>query len=132
LSKGWAAELDIGQRGEAIAADFLRDHGYKVLVKRFRGRGGEIDLVCRDGEVLVFVEVKARSSTDFGRPSEFVDRSKQRRLSKTALEYLRLLGNPALIFRFDVVEVALNQKEVRASSCSLIRNAFELTEPYLY
>ncbi|MEZ5405672.1 MAG: YraN family protein [Verrucomicrobiia bacterium] len=61
-------EPDIGQRGEAVAARFLRKQGYKILIKRFRGRGGEIDLICRDGEVLAFVEVKARSSTEFGRP----------------------------------------------------------------
>ncbi|MBX7156767.1 MAG: YraN family protein [Verrucomicrobiae bacterium] len=132
LGKKQSVDCDIGRWGEAVAADFLRGQGYKILLKRFRGRGGEIDLVCRDGEVLAFVEVKARSSTEFGRPGEFVDRAKQKRLSKTALEYLRLLGNPSLIFRFDVVEVELAQEIEKNSTCFLIRNAFELTEPYLY
>ena len=120
----------IGKWGEKIAISFLRKQGYKVLVKRYRTKQGEIDVVCRHDETLVFVEVKARSGLDLGRPSEFVTVSKQRKLTKAALDYLRLLGNPPIYFRFDVVEVELQDR--KKPSCSLIRNAFELPEPYLY
>ena len=116
--------------GEKIAVSFLRKQGYKILVQRYRTRQGEIDVVCRHNETLVFVEVKARSCFDLGRPEEFVTTGKQKKLTRAALDYLRLLGNPPIYFRFDVVEVELQGK--RGSRCSLIKNAFELPEPYLY
>lgn len=120
----------MGEFGEKVAISFLRGQGYKILVKRYRTRLGEIDVVCREAETLVFVEVKARSCSDFGRPGEFVTSSKQRKLTRAALDYLRLLGNPSLNFRFDVVEVELQRGQL--PRCSLIKNAFELPEPYLY
>src|SRR5262249_20566256 len=80
-----------GARGEDAACRFLRRNGYKILYRNFKDpRGGEIDLVCRDGEALVFVEVKTRSSDEFGRPMEAVDRQKQLRISKGGLAWLRL------------------------------------------
>ena len=94
-------------RGEKLAARYLRRHGFKVLYRNFRGRqGGEIDLVCREGDTLVFVEVKTRTNKDFGRPIEAVNRQKQRRISLGGLAWLRLLGDPDILFRFDVVEVS--------------------------
>ena len=68
-----ARHLQRGARGEKLARRHLRREGYKILYRNFRGRtGGEIDIVCRDGETLVFVEVKTRSSEDFGRPFETI------------------------------------------------------------
>ncbi len=73
----------IGIQGEKLAARFLQKNGYKILYRNFRGRtGGEIDLVCRDRDTLVFVEVKTRTREDFGRPFESVDRDKQRRIAR--------------------------------------------------
>src|SRR5262249_12815895 len=84
-----------GTRGEKLACRFLRSHGYKILYRNFKARGGgEIDVVCRDGDTLAFVEVKTRSGEDFGRPIEAVDRQKQMRVSKGGLAWLRLLDNP--------------------------------------
>jgi putative endonuclease len=120
-----------GARGEKLASQFLRRHGYKILYRNFRDRtGGEIDMVCRDGETLVFVEVKTRGSEDFGRPVEAVDRQKQLRISKGGLAWLRMLDNPDIVFRFDVVEVLLpNEGDPRLE---LIQDAFELSQPYIY
>ncbi len=102
-----------------------------MLYRNFRGRqGGEIDLVCRDGDVLVFVEVKTRTREDFGRPLEAVHRDQQRRISLGALAWLRLLGNPDILFRFDVVEVTM--AEEAAPRIERVRDAFSLAEPYLY
>src|SRR3954454_22662943 len=98
--------LRLGTRGENLACRFLRKNGYKILYRNFRGRtGGEIDLVCRDRDTLVFVEVKTRTREDFGRPLESVDREKQRRVARGGLAWLRLLDNPDILFRCDVVEV---------------------------
>ena len=114
-----------------MAARFLRRHGYKVLYRNFRGKsGGEIDLVCRDGDTLAFVEVKTRTREDFGRPLDAVNRQKQRRISLGAFAWLRLLGNPDILFRFDVVEVVM--RENAPPRLELVRDAFQLPEPYLY
>jgi putative endonuclease len=120
-----------GRRGEKVAARFLRGNGYKILYRNFRGSsGGEIDLVCRDGDTLVFVEVKTRSREDFGRPLDAVDRDKQRRISRGGLAWLRLLDNPDIFFRFDVVEVIID--DTSKPRFELIKNAFELSKPYIY
>jgi putative endonuclease len=125
-------EMTLGERGEEFAARFLRRCGYKILVRRFKSRGGEIDLVCRDCVWLVFVEVKTRETEEFGAPSEFVQRKKQRHLSKAALDYLRLLNNPPIRWRFDIVEVLLRPEADEPDDVRLIQNAFDLSEPYIY
>ena len=120
-----------GARGEKLACQFLRSQGYKILYRNFRDRtGGEIDIVCREGDTLVFVEVKTRRDEDFGRPVEAVDRQKQLRVSKGGLAWLRLLDNPDIVFRFDVVEVLLPDEG--DPQLELIQDAFELSQPYIY
>jgi len=131
FSRSSAGHLQLGARGEKLAARHLRRQGFKVLYRNFRGRqGGEIDLVCRDRDTLVFVEVKTRTREDFGRPLEAVGAKKQRRISLGALAWLRLLGNPDILFRFDIVEVTVAANS--PPKIELIRNAFQLSEPYLY
>jgi putative endonuclease len=123
--------LRLGTRGEKLACRFLRRNGYKVLYRNFRGRsGGEIDIVCRDKDTLVFVEVKTRTRVDFGRPFDAVDRNKQKRIARGGLAWLRLLDNPDILFRFDVVEVLI--VEDAQPRFELLRNAFALPEPYIY
>src|SRR5437667_12275575 len=101
-----SGHLRRGARGEKLACRFLRRNGYKVLFRNFRGRsGGEIDVVCRDNDTLVFVEVKTRALDDFGRPISAVDRAKQGRISRGALAWLGVLVNLDILFRFDVVDV---------------------------
>lgn len=123
--------LRLGARGEKLAGRFLRQNGYKILYRNFRGRrGGEIDLVCRDHDTLVFVEVKTRTREDFGRPIEAVGRAQQKRISLGGLAWLRLLDNPDILFRFDVVEVLM--PEGKSPRLELIRDAFQLPDPYIY
>ena len=114
-----------------MALRFLRRNGYKILYRNFRGRsGGEIDIVCRDSDTLVFVEVKTRTREDFGRPLAAVDRQKQKRISRGGLAWLRMLDNPDILFRFDVVEVIIT--DGGKPRLELIKNAFPLSKPYLY
>ena len=123
--------LRLGKRGENLACQFLRKNGYKILYRNFRGRtGGEIDVVCRDGDALVFIEVKTRTGEDFGRPFEAIDRNQRKRISRGGLAWLRLLDDPDILFRFDVVEVII--AEGAEPRLELIRNAFSLPEPYIY
>ena len=103
----------------------------KVLHRNFRApKGGEVDIVCRDGDVLVFAEVKTRTTLDYGRPASAVNRGKQRLITRGGLGWLRLLDFPEVNFRFDIVEVVLVEGEV--PDINLIRNAFQLPEPYRY
>lgn len=102
-----------GRLGERAAARHLRRAGYRVLATNFRGRHGEIDLIVRDQQGLVFVEVKTRSREDRSRPADAVDAKKRRRISRTALEYLNRAGHPRIVFRFDIIEVLLDGDDVR-------------------
>jgi putative endonuclease len=122
----------LGARGEKAAAKYLRRHGYKILLKNFRSGKAEVDIVARQKEWLVFVEVKTRKTEEFGLPSEAVQREKQRNLSKAALDYLRLLGNPKIHFRFDIVEVVIADGAKKPGDIRLIQNAFDLSEPFIY
>ena len=120
-----------GVLGEKIAGRFLRRQGYKILYRNFRGRrGGEIDLICRDRDTLVFIEVKTRTREDFGRPLAAIDQRQRERISRGALAWLRLLDNPDILFRFDAVEVMIGEEA--KPRVELIRDAFQLSEPYLY
>src|SRR2546421_5263268 len=111
--------LRLGTRGESLACRFLRRNGYKVLYRNFKGRtGGEIDVVCRDHETLVFVEVKTRRSEDLRRPFEDIKSFQKRQISRGALAWLRMLDDPEIPFRFDVVEV-IAEGETRPR-CELI------------
>ncbi len=99
---------DLGWRGEKVAGQFLKKRGYKILMRNYvPRRGGEVDLVCRvrGKRELVFVEVKTRSSEEFGAPHEAVDWAKRQRVIQAAQEWLELLNQPDVSARFDIVEV---------------------------
>jgi putative endonuclease len=120
-----------GALGEKEACRFLRKNGYKILYRNFRRRtGGEIDIVCRDRDTLVFVEVKTRASEDWRRPVDDIKAHQKRRISRGALTWLRMLDNPDIVFRFDVVEVIMADDS--KPRLELIKNAFELSQPYMY
>lgn len=109
---------EAGSRYETYAAAYLEERGYQIVERNFRGRTGEIDLICRDGRYLVFVEVKYRKDGQTGHPEEAVHIRKQNRIFRTAQNYLALKNySEDTPCRFDVL--AVEGTEVR-----LIRNAF--------
>lgn len=112
----------LGNRGEKIAAKFLRKQGYQIIEKNYRSRLGEIDIVAKEDESIVFVEVKTRCSTDFGLPEEALSYDKRRRLSKLALGYLAHRRIKDTNCRFDVVSILMDTKKVK--HIKLIKNAF--------
>ncbi len=122
--------LRFGELGERAARKQLQRQGMKFLTANFRTPRGEIDLVLREGDCLVFVEVKTRSSEEWGRPASAINRERRQRLSRAALDYLKLLRNPPVKFRFDVVEVLLNDGKVR--EVRHLANTFALERPYRY
>ena len=119
-----------GELGERAAEKHLRGLGLKFLTRNFRSERGEIDLIFRDGDCLVFIEVKTRSSEAWARPAAAVDARKRRLLSQTALDYLRLIKNPEVKIRFDIVEVLLTDGEVR--EVRHLPNTFAMSKPYRY
>jgi len=129
-SKIQPEHLRRGELGERAAKKFLQGQGMKFLTANFDSTRGEIDLILRDGDCLVFAEVKTRSSEDWTRPSKAVNAGKRKRLSKCALDYLRKLNNPQIKIRFDIVEVLLADGEVR--EVRHLPNTFNLSKPYRY
>ena len=115
--------LSLGKKGEDLALARLKELKYKILERNYKCLLGEIDIIAREKDTLVFVEVKTRATKDFGGPAAAVTGRKQRQLSKVALTYLnqkRLKDVPA---RFDVVTVELISPPPKIE---VIRNAFEL------
>lgn len=97
-----------GTSAEYLAAEFLTDKGMRIIKRNFHfGRVGEIDIIAQDAEILVFVEVKARSSTLYGTPEEAITPAKQRSIRKVAQGYLYTHGITDRECRFDVVAIRL-------------------------
>lgn len=113
---------NLGKQGEEIAWDYLQKQGYELLTKNFKSKLGEIDLICLDHGVLVFVEVKTRWSKNFGEPEEAVTPWKIRSIIKTG-QYFSLL-HPELpeALRIDVVAISMDNDE-KVEEIRLIKNA---------
>ena len=122
---------EIGEIGERLGGKYLKSLGFKILMRNFRAEGGgEVDIVCREGNRLVFVEVKTRTSLKYGRPIDAVDQDKQYLITHGAMEWLARLDRPYVYYRFDVLEVMLRHGE--PADFNLVRYAFETPEPYYY
>jgi len=102
-----AKHNETGKAGELAARRFLENKGYDILETNWRFHRAEVDLIAKDGKILVFVEVKTRSSDAFGKPEAFVDARKQRFLAEAASAYMELTGHDWEI-RFDIVSVLVN------------------------
>ena len=116
----------LGKKGEEKALRFLKKKGYRIIEKNYVCKLGEMDIIAKEKDTLVFVEVKTRTTTEFGPPQLAVNSSKQRQLSKVALNYLKEKQLEEVRARFDVVAILLGQK---GEQIELIRDAFELQYP---
>lgn len=112
-------KLSLGRRGERLAARFLKRRGYRILNRNWRCLAGEIDLVCAEGETLVFVEVKSRSDDGFLPPEAGVGRRKRRKLEGLARLYIASKALEGLDWRVDAVSVTM--KAGRRPSFELFR-----------
>lgn len=115
LFKSSRSNNDKGAVGESVAAEFFRSIGFQILERNYRNRSGEIDLIAKKGKLLVFIEVKSRSSEQYGLPQEAVTFSKQKKIRDVALFYLQKKGlnDNDLEIRFDVVAIMLDGSKVR-------------------
>jgi putative endonuclease len=118
------SRVALGKIGEDLACRELTCRGYEILARRYRRRGGELDIVARDGATIVFVEVKARESLEYGGGGDAVTALKRRRMAATAIDYMarhRLVECPC---RFDVVAIDFRGGE---PAIEVYQNAFDAT-----
>jgi putative endonuclease len=112
-----------GRKGEEAAAKYIASQNCEVLEKNYFTKYGEIDIIFKDEDTLVFAEVKYRSDESYGKPAEAVTVAKIRKITKTALSYLYQKGMTDAKCRFDVIEVTGRGMQIRQ-----IKNAFEAQE----
>lgn len=113
-----------GKIGEDIAGRYLASNGYNILQRNYRTKYGEIDIIAKEGDYIVFIEVKTRRSQNFGYPREAVDKYKQSRIRNIASLYMAAKKLRDKKVRFDVVEVVLNENN-NIKSILIIKNAFD-------
>jgi putative endonuclease len=116
------ARQALGKHGEDLACCELERRGYAILARRYRTRGGEIDIIARDGETIVFVEVKAREDHAFGAGADAVTAFKRRRIAQIARDYLARHHRGECRCRFDVVSI---QFDTGDAVVELFQNAFD-------
>lgn len=110
-----------GQLGEDAACNYIEKIGYRLVCRNYRQRDGEIDIICIDRNIMVFIEVKTRRNSRFGCPAEAVGYHKQRKIMNTAMAYLASQPGYTQSIRFDVIEVYIEGTSIRVNH---IENAF--------
>lgn len=116
---------NIGTMGETIAERFIRKCGYLVLEQNYYTKMGEIDIIAKDDDYIVFIEVKTRYNNKFGTPAESITYYKQSRIYKTAQVYIMLKKLNGFSIRFDVIEINID-KNTGNYKLRLIKNAFQI------
>lgn len=120
---------EIGNKGESYAVKFLKKKKYKILERNYSKKYGEIDIIAKDKEYIIFVEVKTRHENPMTSPVDAVDKRKQKRIIKTAAAYLAENRLDAYC-RFDVCEVFVNSDNLKLISINYIKNAFKQEGDY--
>lgn len=115
-----------GKSGENLAAKYLKKNGYRILETNYRNRLGEIDIIAKDKDTIVFVEVKTRRRQFFVHPKEAVTLKKQMKIARVAQFWLKTMNKSDAPARFDVVSILSDQQ---THDIELIKNAFTLTRP---
>jgi len=101
-----------GKIGEKIASKYLEEKGYKIIIKNFRCYRGEIDIIAKEKDTLIFVEVKTRTSTKYGEAKEAVNRQKQKHIFEAAEYFLYKIKNDEIFTRIDVIEIYINNRNI--------------------
>ena len=118
------ARVVLGKTGEDLACQELERRGYVIIARRYRRRGGELDIIARDRETLVFVEVKARQDHAFGAAAEAVNLLKRHRMARLALDYVMAHRLTGCRCRFDVVSIHLDDGR---PLIEVFQNAFDVS-----
>lgn len=101
-----AQHNDIGAKGENEASDYLQKNRYEILERNWRSGKAEIDIIAKEGDVLIFIEVKTRTNTSFGEPEDFVDSKKIKFLTSAAGDYMRAINYDWEV-RFDIISIII-------------------------
>lgn len=115
----------LGRKGERLAAEFLKKRGYKILTLNYICKFGEIDIIALQKGILVFVEVKLRSSNNFGPPELSVNKRKRRQIINAAQAYISLKKLKDIDCRFDVIAITCHSDKDEAPEINLLCNAFQ-------
>ncbi|MFH1621650.1 MAG: YraN family protein [Candidatus Omnitrophota bacterium] len=121
-------KLEIGKKGEEAAVKLLRQRGYKIIERNYKNKLGEIDIIAQDNNILCFIEVKTRTNLKFGYPQEAITVTKQKKINKVAISYLKQYNLLNISARFDVISVVLNNQN--KFDIEIIKDAFSLEERY--
>jgi putative endonuclease len=120
--ENFSSKKAFGSWGEQLAADYLQNLGYEIVCRNFRCRYGELDLICRNGAIWCFVEVKARKTTQYGDGLQAITPLKQKHMRKVAWFFLNRQNAFDAAARFDIV--AINYQSVLEYEICLVQNAF--------
>ena len=121
----------LGDLGEQIAVQYLREKGYPILERNYISKLGEIDIIAAINKDIYFIEVKTRTRNDYGLPQEAVNQAKQRKIIKTAIAYLKSEGYSDYNCRFDIISVLMD-KNNHPQSIDFIENAFSPPDYYAF
>jgi putative endonuclease len=121
----------VGDKGEDIAADFLKDKGYNIIQRNYRCRYGEIDIIAEHDRTIIFAEVRTRRTETFGSPQGSITSSKIDKISKTALCYIQEKNLIEQACRFDVIAITYSKGSQKPNIIH-IENAFEISRKYMY
>lgn len=122
---------EVGNKGEKLAAKFLKRKGYKIIQRNYKCKLGEIDIIAEQDRTIVFVEVKTRRTQEFGPPQNAITAAKRSQISKVALFYIREKKLVDQSCRFDVIGITFSP-ESRKPRIEHIENAFQLSRRYTY
>jgi putative endonuclease len=111
-----------GDAGEKLACSALKKKGYRIIEQNYRCRYGEIDIIARHKDSLVFIEVRSKTGTSFGSPEESITSGKKQRLISTALDYLNAHGKPDENWRFDFVAVRFKGSPAKHADVEILQN----------
>jgi putative endonuclease len=129
--RSWLAgrfrQKSLGQRGEDAATRYLKRTGYRILARGLDSRLGELDIIAVEDRTIVFVEVKTRTSTGAGHPTDAIDATKQRRMTQAALAYLKSHGLMQHAARFDVIAITWGENVRTPKTVEHLKNAFDAT-----
>jgi len=105
------SRINLGKRGEELAATYLKQKGFQIITRNYRQKTGEVDIIAKENNILVFIEVKTRSSLLFGQPFEAVTEKKQTQLNRIALDYMTRNRIKNQAARFDVVSILIEKNK---------------------
>jgi putative endonuclease len=106
------AHLRIGRRGEKLACRYLHSNNIEILLRNYRNKRGEIDIIARDGNIICFIEVKTRRLSTRSRPAAGLRHKQKLRISQSASRYLSEIARPKVTYRFDLIEIVLGRWDI--------------------